>query len=144
MTSENYKMKNNKNPEEIKIVENKIVRILLIFCGFISLALGIIGILLPILPTTPFLLLSAYCFSRSSEKFHFWLLNNKVFGKYIKNYQEGKGLPLRVKITAITFLWISIMFSIIVFLNNQYIRILLIFIAFCVTFHLLKIKTLKI
>ena len=65
---------------------------LLFISGFISLALGIVGIILPLLPTTPFLLLSAYCFSQSSEKFHNYILNNKVFGQYIRDYNEKKGI----------------------------------------------------
>lgn len=63
---------------------------LLFVLGFVSLILGIVGIILPLLPTTPFLLLSAYCFSRSSEKFHNYILNNKVFGQYIRDYNEKK------------------------------------------------------
>ncbi len=69
--------------------------------GTISLGLGGLGVFLPILPTTPFLLLSAACYSMSSERMHHWMLSNRLFGSYIKNYQEGRGLPLRTKILTI-------------------------------------------
>lgn len=76
---------------------------LLFILGFVSLALGIVGIIVPLLPTTPFLLLSAYCFNHSSEKFHNYILNNKIFGQYIRDYNEKKGITLKNKITAIPF-----------------------------------------
>ena len=83
----------------------------LIFAGFLFTALGVIGIFLPLLPTTPFLLLAAAAFFRSSEKYYRWLLDNKYLGKYIKNYREKRGIPSRAKITALILLWISIGYS---------------------------------
>ena len=65
---------------------DKLKKTITIILGFISIFLGVIGILLPILPTTPFILLSGYLFSKSSTKFHNWLINHKYLGKYIKNY----------------------------------------------------------
>ena len=62
----------------------------------------------PLLPTIPFLLLAAACYARSSERFYHWLLNNRWFGSYIRNYREGKGVPLKVKIFTIALLWIVI------------------------------------
>jgi len=87
---------------------------ILIFFGSFFLIIGIIGIFIPILPTTPFLLLSAACYARGSEKFYNWLINNKWLGEYIKNYQKGRGIPLNIKILAISLLWITIVFSTIV------------------------------
>lgn len=124
--------------------QNKIVKWILIASGTIFLVIGIIGIFLPILPTTPFLLLAAACYARSSEKFYIWLIKNKVFGSYIKNYREGKGIPLKVKIIAIIFLWITIMVSTLLFIDVFWIRILLILIAVGVTIHILTIKTKKL
>jgi len=76
-------------------MKQRFVRVALIVVGTISTALGILGIFVPILPTTPFLLLAAACYSRSSQRFYDWLLNNKYFGNYIRNYLEKKGIPLR-------------------------------------------------
>src|SRR3972149_1860657 len=85
--------------------KKRVVRAVLMFAGTVSLVLGAIGIVLPILPTTPFLLLSAACYLRSSERMHKWLLGNRWFGEYIKNYQAGRGIPIKTKIIAVTVLW---------------------------------------
>lgn len=112
---------------------------ILILSGFISLTLGLIGILLPLLPTTPFVLLSAFCFLHSSKKLHDWLINHKIFGNYIKNYYLRKGITKRHKIFSIVFLWLSI--SISIFLTEIFwLKILLILIAIAVTIHIQRIK----
>jgi len=116
---------------------------ILIFFGSFFLIIGIIGIFIPILPTTPFLLLSAACYARGSEKFYNWLINNKWLGEYIKNYQKGRGIPLNIKILAISLLWITIVFSTIVVVSIYLIQIILIIIAIAVTIHILTIKTMK-
>ena len=125
------------------LVQSKLMRKLLIFVGTFFVVIGIIGIFLPILPTTPFLLLAAWCYARSSERFYRWLITNKWFGEYIKNYREGKGVPLKVKLLSISFLWITILISIYFFVTNIYIRIILIIIAVGVTIHILSIRTFK-
>jgi uncharacterized protein len=102
----------------------KIKNALFVVFGTLSLIIGIIGIILPILPTTPFLLLAAGCYARGSKRFYFWLINNKVFGRYIKNYREGKGIPLKVKIISISFLWITILTSIHFFISIFFVKIL--------------------
>lgn len=79
--------------------------------GFISLGLGMIGIVVPGLPTTPLVLLAAYFFSRSSPRFHQWLLDNKLFGKYIKDYQENPSIPLKTKIISQLMMWGMIFYS---------------------------------
>ena len=117
--------------------------------GTISLTLGIIGIFLPLLPTTPFLLLAAACYCRGSEKMHTWLVEHKVFGKYIKDYEEERGIRKRAKITAIVTMWASILLCI-WYLDHSnsipdillYVQVLLIIILVGVTIHLLKLKTL--
>ena len=126
---------------DIDASSNKIVRGLLIMAGTISLALGIIGIFIPVLPTTPFLLLSAACYSRSSKKFYDWLLSNRWFGNYIRNYREGRGVPLKVKLLTIIILWTTILTSAFLFVTNWKIQIMLIIIAIGVTIHIWKIKT---
>ena len=131
--------KSNKN----EIISNKFFRYLLISSGTISLVFGIIGIILPILPTTPFLLLAAACYARSSQRFYNWLMNNRWFGNYIKNYHEGRGVPLKFKIFTISFLWITILFSIYYVVDNFWAEVILFIIAISVTIHIITIKTYK-
>ena len=124
--------------------KQKIVRALLFIAGTFLLALGAIGIFLPILPTTPFLLLSAACYLRSSERMHKWLLNNRWFGNYVRNYQEGKGIPLKTKVLAMTVLWVAILYSAFVALDEILIaQIALLAIALGVSVHLVRLPNLK-
>jgi len=132
-----------KKSDQTDIISNKFFRYLLIIAGTIFLGCGIIGIFLPILPTTPFLLLAAACYARSSKKFYDWLMNNKWFGTYIKNYREGRGVPLKVKVFTISLLWTTILVSVFFVISNFWIKIVLIIIAIGVTIHILTIKTCK-
>jgi len=117
---------------------------LLLTVGTISLVLGAIGIFLPILPTTPFLLLSAACYLRSSERMYNWLLGNRWFGKYIKNYREGRGIPLKTKIIAVTVLWVGILYSTIMVVNEFLVaQLALLIIAIGVSIHLVRLPTFK-
>jgi uncharacterized membrane protein YbaN (DUF454 family) len=129
-------------PKETKS-RNKLVKILYFLGGTFSLTLGIIGIALPILPTTPFLLLAAACYARSSQRFYNWLINNRILGSYIRNYLEGKGLPIRVKIFTITLLWIMISISAFIIIEIIWLRIVLIVIAIAVTIHIILIRPKK-
>ena len=88
-----------------------IKRILLLIAGVLSLVLGIIGAFLPLLPTVPLVLLAAYCFARSSERLHQWLVHHRYFGAIIDNFQAGRGIPKRVKYRTIAILWLSMGFS---------------------------------
>ena len=119
---------------------NSLKRYLLIAGGFISLILGTIGILLPVLPTTPFLLLSAYCFIRSSDKLYHWLIHHRVFGAYIYHYLEHRAVKKRAKIVAIIMLWPALLISMHI-VNRTWATILLIIIGTAVTIHILKLKT---
>jgi uncharacterized membrane protein YbaN (DUF454 family) len=122
-------------------MKNAIRNRLLVSLGTFFLIIGIIGIFIPILPTTPFLLLAAACYARGSKRFYNWLITSKWFGQYIKNYQEGKGIPLLLKVFTLTLLWITILFSTIIIVSNYLIRIILIIIAIGVTIHIVFIKT---
>jgi uncharacterized membrane protein YbaN (DUF454 family) len=122
-------------------MKNAILNKILVVTGTFFLIIGIIGIFIPILPTTPFLLLATACYARGSKKFYNWLINNKWFGEYIKNYKEGRGIPLFVKIISITFLWITIAFSTFVIVKNFLLQVIIIIIAIMVTIHILTIKT---
>jgi len=119
-------------------------RRLLIVAGTLSTGLGIIGIFIPILPTTPFLLLAAACYMRSSERFYQWLINNRVFGAYIRNYIEGRGMPIRIKIFTILLLWLAIGLSIAFGVQNTVVRIVLICVAIGVTAHIVLIRKRKV
>ncbi|HEY4711725.1 MAG TPA: YbaN family protein [Dehalococcoidia bacterium] len=119
-------------------------RKLLIGAGTLSTGLGIIGVFVPILPTTPFLLLAAACYMRSSERFYQWLMNNKIFGDYVRNYIEGRGMPMRIKIFTILLLWLTIGLTITFGVQNIIIRIILICIAIGVTAHIVLIKKRKV
>lgn len=117
------------------------LKVVLVAAGSVSLFLGILGIILPLLPTTPFLLLAVACYARSSEKLYRWLLNHRLLGKHIKNYREGKGIPLRAKVTALSMLWLSIGYSALFLVPLFLVKLLLLFIASGVTIHILSIKT---
>lgn len=130
------------NSEELNISESKIGRTLYYIAGTLFLVLGLIGIVLPILPTTPFLLLSAACYVRSSEKAYNWLLNNRVFGQYIRDYRDGKGLPVKIRVITITLLWITIIISLF-FITIFWVQILLLIIAIAVSLHVAMIKPKK-
>ncbi|MGG7606446.1 YbaN family protein [Massilia sp. BKSP1R2A-1] len=77
--------------------------------GAIAVLLGILGIFLPLLPTTPFLLLASWCFARGSDRLHGWLLSHRVFGEYLRNFEAGRGIPLKAKIVATVMLWGSLL-----------------------------------
>lgn len=114
---------------------------ILIFLGTVCVGLGLLGIFLPLMPTTVFLLMAAYCYSHSSERFHTWLLNNRFCGKYISNYKSGRGISIRQKVTTIAVLWASIGFSIWYVAGSFWVTLLLVAVAIGVTVHLLWLKT---
>ncbi|MDC7218722.1 MAG: YbaN family protein [Spirochaetales bacterium] len=117
-------------------------RVLLIISGIISLVLGIVGIVLPVLPTTPFLLLSAACFVRSSERLYDWLINHRVFGLYIRSYILYKAISFKAKVFTLVTLWAVILTSAFVFIDLLWLRILLVAIALAVTIHIIRFATL--
>ena len=135
--------KSGNNLDKKKQTLKKPIKILLIAAGTILIGISIIGIFIPILPTTPFVLLAAGLYAKSSTKFYSWLINNRVLGKYIKNYREGKGIPLNVKIFAISVLWITIGCSAIFAIDILWVRILLVLIAIGVTIHI-ALKKLRV
>lgn len=118
-----------------------LIKILLIITGSISLLLGIIGIFVPLLPTTPLLLLSAWCYLRSSERLYLWVLRNRIFGSYIRNYQEGRGVSLYFKIFTLILLWGTIFYTTFYVINYLPLRLLLLIIAISVTVHIYLIPT---
>ena len=136
--------------DESKKKGQDVTRAIWFIAGTICLFLGAIGIVLPILPTTPFLLAAAACFCKSSSRMYNWLLKNKWFGEYIKNYREGKGLPMKTKITALTFLWLTISFSTVFLLNRLLppqlvipMQLVMVAVAVGVSIHILKLPAFK-
>lgn len=119
----------------------RIKKWLLIIAGSISVGLGMLGIILPLLPTTPFLLLAAACYLRSSERLYNWLIYHRIFGKIIRDYLQNKTISIRVKIFSLTLMWIAISYSAIFVVSILWVSILLFAIAFGVTIHILSFKT---
>lgn len=103
--------------------------------------LGVIGIFLPLLPTTPFILLACYCFSKSSERYHQWLLNHPLFGQAIQDYQAGLGISLKHKISAWLMIWLSIGSCIIFIVDPVALKLLLLIIAGTVSIYLARLPT---
>ncbi len=124
-----------------KKVNSKAAKVLLVIAGTLSIVLGIIGIFLPLLPTTPFLLLAAALYSKSSDKFYNWLINNRLLGSFIKNYREGKGISVQAKFISLTSLWLVMGATIIYAVEEIWLKIGLLIIAISVTIHLLRFPT---
>lgn len=109
--------------------------------GSVSLALGVLGIFLPVLPTTPFLLLAAALFFRSSPLAYAWLLNHKYLGVYIRNFREDKSIPLHVKIISLSLLWITAINCAVFIFTHWGLRVLMLAVAVGVTCYILSFKT---
>ena len=133
----------NKNIEQTNSEKLGIYRFLYLISGILLVIIGVIGIFLPLLPTTIFLILASACFVKGSPEANEWLRNHKILGVYLRNYQDKSGFSIKAKIFNITFLWLMILTSAYFFTHELYIRILLIGIAIGVSIHLLTIKTKK-
>lgn len=119
---------------------SRAVRWAFLLAGTLSLGLGLVGIFVPVLPTTPFLLLAAACYARGSDRFYCWLINNRLLGAYIRSYREGRGLPRRVRTFTIIMLWLTIGLTVILFLDDLWIKALLLAIAVAVTVHVASLR----
>lgn len=111
--------------------------------GFLSLSAGVIGIVLPLLPTTPFILLAAYFFAKSSKRLYNFLLTHKIFGPIIIDYSQKKAISIKTKIYAVSLMWVFLLPTIILFINFIWIKIMVAIIGLAVTFYLVKFPTLK-
>jgi uncharacterized protein len=116
----------------------KIVKPFFLITGIISLVLGFIGIFLPLLPTTPFILFAAYCFARSSEKFHNYLMNHKRFGKMVSDFYEKKIITIQIKIVAVTMMWTMLLVSITFFMPFIFVKVIVIAIGVAVTIYIAR------
>ena len=124
-----------------KLVKSEVLRYLLVGIGWISIAGGLVGLFLPLVPTVPFLLLAVFCFSRSSERFHTWLVDHKHLGPMLRDYLVHGGIPLRAKALAIGMIWVSFPASTFFFVEIFWVKVLLLGIAAAVTVYLVLIPT---
>jgi len=113
----------------------------LVSVGILSVALGTVGIVVPLLPTTPLLLLAAACFVRSSDRLYGWLIGHRLFGSYIRNYREHRAVTWQTKVFTLALLWIAIGYSALAVISSWVIRAILLVIALAVTVHVLSLKT---
>ena len=111
--------------------------------GSFSLVLGIVGIFLPILPTTPFLLLTAALYVRSSTRAYHWLITHRYLGPYIRSFREEKAIPLHAKIISVSLMWITALYCVFLQFSHIALDLLMLAIAVGVTLYILSFKTQK-
>ncbi|MEP7216558.1 MAG: YbaN family protein [Anaerolineaceae bacterium] len=126
----------------LAISRSRLIRWSLMSAGFIFVAIALVGLFVPLLPTTDFLLLSALCFGRSSPAAYRWLTTNRLFGRYLRNYREHRGATLGTKIWSLATLWagLAIAFYIV---GNPWVGLALGAVGLGVSIHLLKLRTLR-
>ena len=124
-------------------VSGKMMRGIYIVVGTIALVIGAIGLFLPVIPTTPLVILAAACYYRGSERLHAWILRSRWFGGTIKNYQAGRGLTRDTKVRAISMMWAMILISAWFFVSNLFVRVAMIGVAIGVTVYLVRLPTLE-
>ena len=113
---------------------------LLIALGSLSLGLGAVGVVVPVLPTTPFLLIALFCYLRSSRRLYDWLIHHRLFGTYLYNYITYRAIPRQTKIGALIFLWVGLITSIIL-VDALFVRLILLAVGIVVSIHILSLKT---
>jgi uncharacterized membrane protein YbaN (DUF454 family) len=119
-----------------------LTKIALNIVGSIAVLLAILGVFLPLLPTTPFLLLACACYFRGSPRMYRWLVRNRILGTYILNFQSGRGIPLRAKIVSLLLTWASLSFSIYI-MEAMVVKLILVAIGIAVSLIILRMKTLR-
>lgn len=113
------------------------------FLGSVSLVLGIVGIFLPLLPTTPFLLLSAALWMKGSPRMYDWLTNHKHLGPYIRNFREYKAIPMRAKVISVALVWITLLYCTFFLFENPWMRAAFIALAAGISWHILSYRTMR-
>ena len=126
---------------ETRLSGSRLGRALWVSAGTASLAIGLVGIAVPVLPTTPFLLIAAACYLRGSVRMYNWMVSNRHVGRYIADYVEGRGISVRAKAASITALWVLIALSAILATDSNVTRAILFVVAVAVTAHILMLKT---
>ncbi|MBN2669076.1 MAG: YbaN family protein [Bacteroidales bacterium] len=119
----------------------KWTRWLIYASGFFFLILGILGIFIPLLPTTPFLLLAAWAFMHTNRKIYLWMFKNRWFGKSFSNYMKNRSVSRSVKISSLIILSITMAYSIIFVIEFRWLKVLLLVIYLAVAYHIIKLKT---
>ena len=111
--------------------------------GLVAVGLGLMGMFLPLLPTTPFLLLAAALFFRSSPRLYAWLLGHRTLGPYIRNFREHKAIPLHTKVVSVSLVWITLLYCAFGMGLPMWFSVLLLLLAAAITWHILSYRTLK-
>jgi uncharacterized protein len=118
----------------------RLLRVVLFAAGSLFLVLAAVGVVVPLLPTTPFLILAAICYARSSTRVYRWLVTNRVFGRHLADYLHGRGVSWKVRAGTLVFLWAVITVTAVLFVDALWLRILLFAIAAGVTAHVVLLK----
>ncbi|MDZ7762831.1 MAG: YbaN family protein [Melioribacteraceae bacterium] len=119
------------------------MKLILIIIGTLSLVIGAIGIIIPGLPTTTFLLIASACYIRSSERMYKWLINHRIFGKFIRDYRLYKAMPLKSKVIALISMWSMITTSILFFIESDIIKVIVFSCGVIGTVIILSVRTLN-
>lgn len=135
------KMKRRNPPTPLSIIRT-LHKVTLSSCGLLALALGLIGVVLPLLPTTPFLLLAAFCFFHGSTRLHSWLESQPWVGKQLRLWREQRAISKTVKLISITYLWLAISITIGFFVTQTWHYLLLLAVAISATLYIMRLKTL--
>jgi uncharacterized membrane protein YbaN (DUF454 family) len=128
-------------PPLTPVCASRLGRTFFLVAGSLSLVVGVVGVVVPILPTTPLLILTAICYARGSSRGYRWLVTNRLFGRYLNDYVCGRGVSRKVKAGALVLLWGVIAVTAVFFTERLWLRILLPAIAVAVTVHVLMLKT---
>lgn len=124
-------------------MSSRLLKLLLIACGTLCVGLGVVGIFLPLMPTTVFLLLAAACYARSSDRFYQRLIHHRFLGSYIRNHREGRGMARRDKVVTLVLLWVSISATMIWSVTAWWLHLLLLGVALGVTVHVVRIPAFR-
>jgi uncharacterized membrane protein YbaN (DUF454 family) len=122
--------------------EKRLVRWVFISLGSLLVGVGVLGIFLPLLPSTVFFLMALGCYGKSSPSAYRWMTTNRLFGRHLRDYTEEKGATIATKVTSIATLWLGIGASE-YFIDNLWVRLALTGVALAVTSHLLLLKTIR-
>ena len=120
-------------------------RFLWLILGLLFVAIGLIGVVVPGLPTTPLMILAAACFAKSSQRFYDWIINNRVFGSHVKNYREGNGIPKRSKPTILATMWVFVLFAVLIAIPDDVLisKVATVFLAIIGTIFILRIPNVE-
>ena len=125
------------------MIWQRVKKYIYIILGSLMLALGAVGIILPVLPTTPFLLLAGFFYLRSSKRLYGWLLRHRILGPYVASYLKYKAIPRKTKISALVLLWSSLVVSMVV-LSSLKVGLFLAAVGVGVSVHLLALRTISV